>query len=196
MNNYNFESICRNTNCIDINSNKNLFSNKYSKKFNYTIENLLYNDIIQCCYEVIQKKDIISKYNISINGFNNVILGPNFIITIQDKWVKTEPTQNEIINFIKATKQIGLSEPHKNSQGNFVRGLSEPHKYCLGIFISKIPISPYNLLFFEQENLSQVNKFISIQSNTETQVLQELRKILYTYGIYYYELDGSVVMLD
>jgi hypothetical protein len=181
MNNYNFESIYRNTNCIDINSNKNLFSNKYSKKFNYTIENLLYNDIVQCRYEVIQKKDIISKYNISINGFNNIILGPNFIITIQDKWVKTEPSQNEIINFIKATKQIGLFEPHK---------------YCLGIFISKIPISPYNLLFFEQENLSQVNKFISIQSNTEKQVLQELRKILYTYGIYYYELDGSVVMLD
>jgi hypothetical protein len=29
----------------------------------------------------------------------------------------------------------GLSEPHKNSQGNFIKGLSEPHKNSQGNFI-------------------------------------------------------------
>ena len=158
-------------------TNNNLFQNQ--KNIN-SIENVIYSEISQSEHKVLSKKEIANRYDMITNKINNMILGPNFIVTIQNKWNESIPSQNDIMNFIESTKKIGRLE----------------NKCYLGIFISKLHVSSDIQYIFEYENLSSINRFISIHSNMQSQITYELKKILYAYRIYYFESDGSVIMLD
>jgi hypothetical protein len=173
---------------IGTNSNYNLYSkqaqtetqNQIKKTPNNSFENLIYTEISQCEYQVLSKNEISNRYGIITNAIANMILGPNFIVTIQNKWNITKPYYNEINNFIESTKRIGQIE----------------NKCYLGIFLSKLPIPSDAQFTFDRENLSQVNRFISVCSDIHYQITNELQKILYNYGIYYFEPDGSAIMLN
>ncbi len=159
--------------------NKSLFQSHFKKNFN-SFENIIYKEISQCGYQVLSKKEIENRYGIMTNQINNMILGPNFIVMIQNKWNETYPSSNDITNFINTTKQIGQLE----------------NKCSLAIYIiSKLLISLEAQYIFERENLSPVNRFISIYSTIQSEILYELQKILYSYEIYYFEPDGCVEML-
>lgn len=50
---------------------------------------------------------------------------------------------------------------------------------------------------FEYENAkSNVNKFIEINSDTEQKIINKLNSTLYNYKIYFYESDGSTIILE
>jgi hypothetical protein len=171
---------------LNKNSNYNLCENKFlfqtsqiKKKCDISFENLIYFEISQCKYKVLSKKEILNRYGKGINGIGNLIMGPNFIVTIKNKWSEINPSQNEVCNFIESTKLIGQLE----------------NKCYLGIYLSKFPISLNSQYTIDHENLSLNNRFISISSNIHSQITYELQSILYSYGIYYFESDGSTIML-
>lgn len=168
-----------NTNC-NYNLYPNPIQNQTKKIFNYTFENLICNEISQCVYPVLSKTEIANRYGLDTNGISNMILGPNFIVLIQTKWSETKPSRNDIINFIWAAKRIGQLE----------------NKCYLGIYLSKLPIPSDAQFTLERDNISLTNRFVSVCSKTQFQILYELKKILYGYGIFFYESDGCVVMLD
>jgi hypothetical protein len=151
------------------------------KKKPNSFENFVLREISKCEYQVFTKTKIASEYAITKNHIKYMVLGTNFIVTIQSKWVDNSiPSPNEILNFIESTKHIGKLE----------------NKFYLGIFLSKLPISPNALLNLDQENLFPPNRFVSINSTSDTHILSELKKILYDYRIWYYDSDGCVEMLN
>jgi len=164
------------------NQSQNQFQNNFQTKkiLGYSFENLIYNEISQTNYQVFTKKEIANRYGLNDNLINNMILGPNFIVTIQSKWNDTKPSKIEITNFIRTTQQISQFE----------------NKFYLGIYLSKLSSGSESELMFEQENLYSTNKFISIYSQSQSQLTYQLQSILYTYGIFYYEPDGTTIMLE
>jgi hypothetical protein len=146
----------------------------------FAFENLIHNEISQCGYQVLREKDIINKYGPIAFGIDHLIIGPNFIVSIQDKWKITKPQINDINHFIMASTRVGQIE----------------NKKCLGIYLSKAPLTTYAKSAFEHDNKIQQNKYIDIYSDNQTQIIKKLTKILYIYGIYFFEPDGSVIMLN
>ncbi len=171
------------------NSNYNNFNN-YDFKFNSTsnlselshlYENSIHEQLTKCRYQVLREKEIVSKYGSIVYGIDHLIIGSDFIISIQNKWKNSKPSLNHINHFIKATERIGCIE----------------NKCYLGIYLSKMPLTSYDKSAFEYENSkSYTNKFIEINSDTEQKLIYELSLTLYNYNIYFYESDGSTIMLE
>ncbi len=49
---------------------------------------------------------------------------------------------------------------------------------------------------FEHENLKQNNIFLSLYDENQDKLLNKLSKLFYSNQIYFYEPDGSIIMLD
>lgn len=138
------------------NSNYNNYNFKFNSTSNlyelgYSFENSIHEQISKCKYQVLREKEIVSKYGSIIYGIDHLIIGSDFIISIQDKWKKSKPTLNDINHFIKAIERIGYIE----------------NKCYLWIYLSKMPLTSYAKSAFEYENIKTcVNKFIEINSDT------------------------------
>jgi len=116
-----------------------------------------------------------------VYGIDHLIIGSDFIVSIQDKWKNSKPTLNDINHFIKATKRIGYIE----------------NKCYLGIYLSNMPLTSIAKSALKYENTkSYINKFIEINSDTEQKLIYELSSVLYNYNIYFYESDGCIIMLE
>jgi hypothetical protein len=172
-----------NMNYNNSNYNSNFKSNSTSKfvVLDHSLENSIHEQISKCEYQVLREKEIVSKYGNIAYGIDHLIIGSNFIVSIQDKWKNSKQSLNHINHFIKATERIGCIE----------------NKYYLGIYLSKMPLTSNAKSAFEYENTkSNVNKFIEINSDTEQKIINKLSSTLYNYKIYFYESDGSTIMLE
>ena len=128
----------------------------------------------------VTEKEIVIKYGNIVNGIDHLILTEYFVITIQDKWKNTKPTLNDANHFIKATERIGEIEKKSYS----------------GIYLSKLPLTSYAIKAFNFDNSYSSNKFYSIYGETTNDIEKKLTKKLYELKIYFYEPDGSAIMLE
>lgn len=145
----------------------------------YQFEDIIHNLISQCEFIVLREKEITNKYGKIVYGIDHLILTNQFIITIQDKWKNTKPTLQDVNHFIKATERVG-----------------EIEKKCyLGIYLSKLPITSYANTAFNFDNSYSSNKFYSIHNEKINEIKKNLSDKLYELGIYFYEQDGSIIML-
>lgn len=143
-------------------------------------EDTIHNLISQCRYKVLREKEIVNKYGSIVNGIDHLILTEHFVITIQDKWKISKPTLQYVNHFTKASKRISDIEK----------------KNYLGIYLSKMPLTSYAIKAFEFDNTYSSNKFCSIHSEIVDDIEKELAIKLYELGIYFYEQDGSTIMLN
>lgn len=152
----------------------------YNSWLGYQFEDTIHNLILQCEYKVLREKEIINKYGKIVKGIDHLILTEQFVITIQDKWRNSKPTLNDVNHFIKATERIGEIEK----------------KSYLGIYLSKLPLTSFADKAFDFDNKCQSNKFYSIHSDTINIIKNNLTTKLYEFGIYFYEPDGTAIMLN
>lgn len=59
-----------------------------------------------------------------------------------------------------------------------------------------MPLTSYAIKAFEFDNTNSSNKFCSIHSDIIDIIEKELAIKLYEFGIYFYEPDGSTIMLN
>lgn len=150
------------------------------QKLAYEFENTVHNLISQTNYEVLREKDIIKKYGVLYYGIDHIIYISEYIICIQDKWRDTKSDLSDINHFIKTTEKISDAE----------------NKRCIGIYLSKMQITKGALKAFEYENFKCKNRFISISNVNADLLLKELSQLFYSNQIYFYDSDGSTIMLD
>ena len=155
----------------------NLISN--SVKLGYEFEDLIHNIISQSEYIVLRENDIVKTYGQTVYGIDHMIKTTNFLVLIQDKWKNSKPGLQDINHFTKATERISDIE----------------HKRCLCIYLSKYPITSYAEQAFNVENNKRLNRFITISSESQQQIIKILTRILYNNKIYFYESDGSAIMI-
>ena len=152
----------------------------YYSWLGFQFEDTIHNLISQCRYKVLREKEIVSKYGSVAYGIDHLILTKHFVITIQDKWKKSKPTLQDANHFIKASERISNIEK----------------KSYLGIYLSKMPLTSYAIKAFEFDNTHSSNKFYSIYSEIFDIIEKKLSTKLYEFGIYFYEPDGSTIMIE
>ena len=150
------------------------------QQLGYIFEENIHNLILQTIYEVLGEKQIIKKYGKLYYGIDHIINVSEYIICIQDKWRDTKSQLSDINHFIKSTEKISDVE----------------NKRCIGIYLSKLPLTKGALDAFEYENIKLKNKFMSLSNDNMNKLLLELSYLLYSNQIYFYECDGSSIMLD
>lgn len=149
------------------------------QKLGYIFENTVHNLISQTNYKVLREKDIIKKYGIIYYGIDHIINLQEYVICIQDKWRDTKSTLSDVNHFIKTIEKIGDAE----------------NKRCIGIYLSKLSITKNAFDAFEYENIKMKHKFISLSNDNMDKLLYELTYLFYSNQIYFYENDGSTIML-
>lgn len=152
----------------------------YYSCLGYQFENIIHNLISQCEYKVLREIEIKNKYSSIAYGIDHLILADHSIITIQYKWKKSKPTLQDINHFIKASERISIMEGKK----------------YLGIYLSLMPLTSYAIKAYEFENIQSLNKFYSIHSEKIDIIKNNLTSKLYEFGIYFYEPDGTIIMLN
>lgn len=167
-------------NCInlyDLNLNE---KNLSSRELGFVFEDNIHTILSQSKYLVYKEKDIIKKYGEICYGIDHLIITNYLVITIQDKWKNSKPTINDVNHFIASSERI-----------------KKIHNLPLvSIYLSKNNITSYaeKILNFENNNTS--NTYINISNVSYLDLIKELTQILYNYGIYFYENDNSVIMLN
>lgn len=152
----------------------------YEQKLGYDFENMIHNLIIQTNYEVLREKEIIKKYGKLFYGIDHLMYVSDYIICIQDKWKNTKSDLSEINHFIKTIEKINDVE----------------NKRCIGIYLSKLPLTKGALDAFEYENLKLKNIFMSLDNTNMSVLLNKLSLLFYSNHIFFYESDGSTIMLE
>lgn len=153
----------------------------YTKQqLGYKFEDDVHELISQSNYQVLREKEIVNKYSVLSYGIDHLIYLPNLIICIQDKWRDTKPSLSDINHFIKSLENIHIKE-------NYIK--------CIGIYLSKSPITKYGLEAFEFENNKGNNYFLSIHEESMEIILNKLTVLFYQNDIFFYEPDGSTIML-
>ena len=169
-----------NMDILNNNLSKNI-TNKNTNAFKgFEFEDYIHNNISQCKYPVLREKDVVNEYGKISYGVDHLIKGPNYNISIQDKWKNSKPTLADINHFIKATERISEID----------------NKYCIGIYLTKLPLTSYARNAFDHENSFSRNKFIEICFDSQHDIMNNLSKLLYSLEIYFYEPDGSAIMLE
>lgn len=150
------------------------------QKLGYKFEDNIHEIISQSIYEVLRERQIVNKYTVLSNGIDHLIYLYDYIICIQDKWRETKPSLSDINHFIKGVENIYIKE-------NYIK--------CVGIYLSKLPLTKGGLDAFEIENNKGTNYFLSLSGDDFEEVIYKLSRLFYKNGIFFYEPDGSAIML-
>jgi hypothetical protein len=151
------------------------------QRLGFLFEDKVHDLISQSMYQVLREVDVVYKYSVLSSGIDHLIYLPDFIICIQDKWRESKPNLSQINHFIKGVENIHIKENYKK---------------CIGIYLSKEPVTKGGLDAFEFENYKGINYFLSISGYNMDIILNKLAGIFYDNHIYFYEPDGSAIMLD
>lgn len=144
-------------------------------------EDRVHQLITQTNYQVLREKDIVNKYSSLSYGIDHLMYLPEYIICIQDKWKDTKSSLPDINHFIKGVENVCIRENYKK---------------CIGIYLTKVPITKGGLEAFDFENKKGTNYFISIYEEDMEMALHKLTKLFYDHYIFFYEPDGSAIMLS
>jgi hypothetical protein len=125
---------------------------------------------------VLSVKDIKKKYGIDTTSIDHLI--ETMSINICIKYDNSNPCISKINHFIQCVTNVSTRSKKK----------------CIGIYLSKTQLSKNSLEAFVKNNYS--NEFFTINNCDEEFIIDELINLLYDYGIFLYEEDGSCIMLD
>ncbi len=151
------------------------------QQLGYLFEDYVHNLISQSKYQVLREKEIINKYDKLSAGIDHLIYLPDYIICIQDKWRDCKPNLTDINHFLKSVENVHIRENYKK---------------CIGIYLSKTPITKGGVDAFEFENNKGTNYFLSLNGETMEIILTKLMGLFYDNCIFFYEPDGSAIMLE
>ena len=145
------------------------------------LDESIHNLICQSRYKILKKNEIIEKYLIFIHNIDHMIVLYDKIICIGTNW--SDITQNiyNIDNFIKNVNNVYKKENYKK---------------CIGIYITKSPIPKNCLELIKLENDKQINYYTFINNNNIQKILNDLTCIFYSNEIFFYEQDGTAIMIE
>lgn len=150
------------------------------QQLGYFFENRIHDLISKTNYEVLREKDIVKKYGILCHGIDHLIYTSEYIICIQDKWRDTKSSLQDINHFLKSVEKISEAE----------------YKRCVGIYLTKIPITKGGLEAFANENSKQFNLFLSLHNENMDIIFDKLTELFYSNNIFFYNNDGSTIMMN
>jgi hypothetical protein len=146
----------------------------------FIIETTVFDLISKTKCSVLREKEIVRLYSKLSNGIDILIYTPTLIYCIQVKWRDSKSQLSDINHFLKCCQQVSEAE----------------HKNCIGIYVSKLPITKGANDAFEYENKKNNNYYIAIDDENINLLLIKLSIFLYKNQIFFYENDGSAIMLD
>jgi len=150
------------------------------QQLGYKFEDQVHELISQTYYPILREKEIIKKYGILCYGIDHLVYSVEYLICIQDKWRDTKSSLNDINHFLKSVEKVSEAE----------------NKRCIGIYLTKVPITKGGLEALKNENTKQTNLFLSINNEDMNLLLKKLSELFYSNQIYFYEPDGTTIMLD
>lgn len=150
------------------------------QSFGIAFENLVHNKLLETKKCIIRDKEIVKKYGKNNYGIDHLVYLDNYIIGIQDKWLKTKPSLHMINHFIKCIDNISQIDQCK----------------CVGIYLSNLPITSGSQLAFNFENLKNKNIFINLYDSNMDLLFQKLFHLFYKNEIFKIDSDGDIFMLE
>ena len=151
------------------------------QQLGFLFQNKIHDLISQTNYQVLEEKEIVKKYSRLTFGIDHIINSYNYIFCIQDKWSDKKSSLSDINHFVKCVEVL-------QSQENY--------KKCIGIYLTKIPITSDAQDAFNFENYKGYNYFLSLYDNDMKEISKKLTNLLYSYGVFFYECDGSSIMIS
>lgn len=143
-------------------------------------ENFIRTTLEQTSYRVLSELDIRREFGKDITAIDHLIKVSSFFIAIQDKWRYSKNTNSDINHYIHCVNMI-----------QEIFGLP-----CLAIYISRLPNTGPSQIAFDRQNQKKFSFFVSIYGEDPAIIYKQLMEILYSYGIYFYDNDGALQMID
>lgn len=157
--------------------------NNYAQQLGYEFENYINTILMRCKNNVIlNEKETKAIYGTLASGIDHLIYNNNIIIGIQDKWSKNKIGLCNINHFIQCLDMVQKTE----------------NKIIIGIYISKIGLTKGSIQSLEySQNTSNKSKYYyNISGKDHNNIQQQLSQLLYSLNVYFYDADGSTIMLD
>jgi hypothetical protein len=127
---------------------------------------------------ILSEREIRNKYGSNISGIDHLINTEEFIICIQDKYMKSKPSVSQINHFIYCVFEVFNKEKKK----------------CIGIYLSNLPPTREASLSFENINNRSDKIYFKSINNSIDKLIDNLLDYLHFYHIFSYEEDGSSIM--
>jgi len=143
-------------------------------------ENFIHSTLEQTSYPVLSEADIRREFGKDITAIDHLIKFGSFFIAIQDKWRASKNANSDINHYIHCVNMV-----------QEILGIP-----CLAIYISRLPNTGPSQMAFDRQNEKQFSSFISIYGEDQTTIYRELMQVLYSNGIYFYDPDGALQMID
>jgi pantothenate kinase len=129
---------------------------------------------------IMNEIDIRREFGNNNSAIDHLLYYNDNIYFFQDKWRISKPTISDINHFIQCVNNIA----------------EKTGKKCYAIYLSKMPLTKGGLdAFYEQNNKGNIF-FSSISSEDQTILIKDLSYFLYEKGIYYYDHDNCLEMLE
>lgn len=152
---------------------------------NYNISDKIHRSLVKTKYNALNMQDIIKTYSVMNDSIDNMLITPDSMVFIHINFQNNRIAPKNVENFIKSIEII------KSKKSMF-----EKDKKYIAIYLSKDQLSNDLVNAFDYENKKKSTQFI-VLNNTSIEVLvKQFRLLLYSYGIYFYQNDGDVHMLD
>jgi hypothetical protein len=143
-------------------------------------EEYIHSILLQTNLPVLTEKEIRNKYISYISGIDHLILGKEYYIAIQDKYVRSRKPSNVDFNHFKCCV---------NDLSRFT------NTKIIGIYLSLLNPTSYAVESFNFENSLNRNKFVFINNENPNKLVHNLIEFLYTKNIYLYEGE-DIIMID
>jgi hypothetical protein len=127
---------------------------------------------------LLSEREVRNKYGSNVSGIDHLIVSDNYIICIQDKYMKSKPCVSQINHFIYCVFEVSYIEK----------------KNCIGIYLSNLPPTKEAQMSFESMNSKYENIYFKSINNSIDKLINNLLDYLHSINIYSYEEDGSCIM--
>ena len=150
------------------------------QKDGFAFENFIKHTLEMTRLPVLTEREVIKKFGKDITAIDHLIINDNYYIAFQDKWRNSKEGNSSINHFIQCV--------------NTIKEIS--NKPCLAIYLSRLPITKVSQLAFDRQNSNNINYFISINNEDPLILYNDLMKFLYSNSIFYYDYDGTALMIE
>jgi hypothetical protein len=138
-------------------------------------ENRIHEILLMSKIKVYREKDVKTIFGMNISAIDHLIFFDDKIICIQDKWLNTKPTVDQINHFVYCVNQINKYK--------------KDYK-CYGLYLSKLPLTAPSQISFDEEH------FLNIHDENQDIIIIKLIRYLYKFKIWIYDNDNCCVTLN
>ncbi len=154
----------------------------YEQEQGILFEQTIHEVLVKSGLKVLNEYNIKSNFGAIFYGIDHFIETDEFTICIQDKCKKNNIQMNEMNHFIKACEKIH----------------DKFNKKCFAIYMSKSSLTKNSveIINYEKNTSTRNIQYIYFDNNSLNYLIHQLSYFLYSLHIYFYENDGSVIMLS